>query len=259
MWSLTQRIIVRCGLLRERNEAKVNEEFSINRILDLLLPKWHIILISTVFLGITAFLVSSFLLQPVYSASGTLYITGDVSAVSGSAKQNTSLSDLMLSQELAKTYGQILSSNTFFKDVASQSDTGYTYDQIQNLTSISNVEETGILRVSVTHPVPQMACDLANTILQLAPAEIERIVVGGNATIIDPAEMPKAPASPNIPKNSIVGAMAGLVLSVLVIFIVDLFDNSIKSAEDIEKNFELPVLGIIPEVELQKPKAGKNT
>ncbi|MBE5039514.1 YveK family protein [Ructibacterium gallinarum] len=230
----------------------MNEEFSINSILSILLPKWPVIFLSTVALGMAALLISLFLIQPVYVAGGTLYITGDVTAVSGAVKQNTNLSDLMLSQELAKTYGQILSSNTFFKTVAQESNTNYTYEQIQRLTSISNVEETGLLAISVSHTKPQVACDLANTILRLAPSEIERIVVGGSAVIIDPAELPEAPASPNIPKNTVIGAFAGLILSVLIIFLRDMFDHSIKTADDIENSFSLPILGMIPAMESRK-------
>ena len=69
-------------------------------------------------------------LTPIYQASGTLYVTGDVKNSTEYVQKDTSLSDLMLSQELAKTYGQILSSNTFFKAVAEKNGRGYDYDYI---------------------------------------------------------------------------------------------------------------------------------
>lgn len=152
-------------------------------------------------MAIGAYFYTSYMMDPIYVASGTLYITGDVNAISGSIKQDTNLSDLMVSQELAKTYGQILSSNTFFKDVAEKSDSGYSYAAIQGMSTITNVEGTGMLKISVSHTNPQMAANLANTILNLAPDEIARVVVAGSATIIDPAEVPKAPASPSVPRG----------------------------------------------------------
>lgn len=223
----------------------MNEEFNISKIIEILLPKWHIILISTVIVGVLSFFYSAFLMTPVYEAGGTLYISGDM-------KQETkeaNLSDLMLSQELAKTYGQILSSNTFFKEVAEQSNTGYTYDQIQAMTSITNIEETGILYITVKNPMPELAYRLTNTILKLAPAELERVVVRGTATVIDPAELPTAPSSPNIPKNTIIGAFLGFVLAVALVFLADMFDNTVKTAEELETSFEIPVLGMIPSIE----------
>lgn len=223
----------------------MNEEFNIKQIFSLLLPKWPLILITTIVFGVVALFFSEFLITPVYRAGGTLYISGDTDEVI----QDANLSDLMLSQELAKTYGQILSSNTFFKSVAEKSKLGYTYDQIQRMSTITNIEETGILYVTVNNANPSVAYKLTNTILELAPAELERVVVRGTATIIDPAEMPTSPASPNIPKNTVVGAFLGFVLAVLFVFLADLFDNTIKTAEELEKNFGLPVLGMVPSIE----------
>ena len=227
----------------------MNEEFSISNLANILLPKWPVILICTIIMAILSFGYSKVLIEPTYVASGTLYITGDIDSVSGSLKQTTNLSDLMLSQELAKTYGQILSSNTFFKDVAKTSNMNFSYGYIQSLTTITNIEETGILRVSVRHEEPEVAYELTNTILNLAPSEIERIVVGGNATVIDSAELPKAPASPNVARNTVVGAFLGFVLAVLGVFLVDLFDNTIKSPEDLTIDDEVPILGMIPTIE----------
>ncbi len=235
----------------------MSEEFSINQIIELLLPKWLFIAISTLLIGVLAFLYSSYMIEPTYVASGTLYITGNVN-ISAENKQNTNLSDLMLSQELAKTYGEILSSNTFFKDVAKQSRTGYTYEQLQHMTSITNVEDTGLLLISVNHGEPGTAYRIANTILELAPEEIARVVVSGSATIIDPAEMPKSPASPSIPRNTVVGAMIGFVLSVGVVLLQYFFDKTIKSAEEIKEVFGLSVLGTIPSIEPKREREGES-
>lgn len=229
--------------------AELNEELSISKVVALMLPKWPLLLISTLIVAIGAYFYTSYMVDPIYVASGTLYITGDVNAISGSIKQDTNLSDLMVSQELAKTYGQILSSNTFFKDVADKSDSGYSYAAIQGMSTITNVEGTGMLKISVSHTNPQMAANLANTILNLAPDEIARVVVAGSATIIDPAEVPKAPASPSVPRNTALGAIIGFVAAAGYVFLRFLLDQTIKSAEEIETIFHLPVLGLIPTIE----------
>ncbi|MBR5152415.1 MAG: hypothetical protein IKW60_02685 [Clostridia bacterium] len=226
----------------------MNEEFSFSRILAILLPKWPLILIVTLLTGIASFLYSMFLITPVYQAGGTLYISGDTDQII----RDVNLSDLMLSQELAKTYGQILSSNTFFKDVAQKSGTGYDYDQIQKMTTITNVEETGILYVSVINTDPVVAYKLTNCILENAPAELERIVVRGTATVIDPAELPEKPASPSIPKNTLLGLFLGGFLAVAALLLRDLLDSTFKTAEQVEKDFGIPILGTIPTIEVSQ-------
>lgn len=228
----------------------MSEEFSINRIITLLLPKWPIILISSIIFGIGAFLISTFLIQPTYVASGTLYVTGEVMTfVATPEQEDTTLSDVVLSQELAKTYGHILSSNTFFKGVAENSRTGYNFRQLQAMTSISNVEETGILTVNVSNPNPKVAADVVNAILELAPEEIARVVVAGSAVTIDKAEIPAAPSSPDIPKNTLIGILLGFVCAVGIIFLIDLLDDTMKRTEEVERVFGFPVLGMIPYVD----------
>ena len=234
--------------LTERTDI-MKEEFRIGDIIDLLLPKWPLILISGLILAIIAYLYSSFFITPIYQASGTLYVTGDVKNSTEYVQKDTSLSDLMLSQELAKTYGQILSSNTFFKAVAEKNGRGYDYDYIQRITTITNVEETGILYVAVKHPNPQIAYEITNTILELAPDELARVVVSGSANIIDAADLPEQPISPNIPKNTLIGGFLGVFIAAAIIFLRDLFDNTLKTPDEIENSFGVPVLGLVPHIE----------
>lgn len=234
----------------------MNEELNLKQIIEILLPKWVFILIATLTLGIIFYGYSNFLIEPVYVAQGTLYISGAADATKGD--KNADLSDLMISQELARTYGQILSSNTFFKTVAEESGANYSFRQLQRITTIANVENTGLLQVSVSSTHPILAGKIANTILRCAPEEIERVVVGGSATVIDPAEIPKSPSSPNVMIYTVVGALIGFVLSILIVFLQNMFDKSIKSAEELKEIFGLPVLGTVPVIDPHRDDLVRN-
>lgn len=59
--------------------------------------------------------------------------------------------------------------------------------------------------------------------------------------------LPGAPSSPNYRLNLIVGAVIGLLAGVVVAFISNYFDTSIKTLEDAERSLGLPVLGVIPQ------------
>lgn len=56
-----------------------------------------------------------------------------------------------------------------------------------------------------------------------------------------------APSSPNYKLNLIVGAVAGAIFGVVVAFIYNYFDTSVKTLEDAERSLGLPVLGVIPQ------------
>ena len=59
--------------------------------------------------------------------------------------------------------------------------------------------------------------------------------------------LPGAPSSPNYRLNLIIGAVVGLLAGIVVAFISNYFDTSIKTLEDAERSMGLPVLGVIPQ------------
>lgn len=64
--------------------------------------------------------------------------------------------------------------------------------------------------------------------------------------IIDKAKAPKQPVSPDIPFNILMGGIIGLLLGLGLAFILDHFDHTLKSVEDVERYLKMPVLGSIP-------------
>ncbi len=56
-----------------------------------------------------------------------------------------------------------------------------------------------------------------------------------------------APSKPNYRLNLIVGAVFGMMAGVVVAFLSNYFDTSIKTLEDAERALGLPVLGVIPQ------------
>jgi len=62
-----------------------------------------------------------------------------------------------------------------------------------------------------------------------------------------------SPISPNARLNSMVGAVLGFFLAVVVVFLLENLDVSISTIEDIENFIKLPVLGIIPNILSEKP------
>lgn len=67
-----------------------------------------------------------------------------------------------------------------------------------------------------------------------------------NVSIIDLAERPSLPISPSLRKNIMFALGISLLLTALLIAILEAFDDTFKSAEDIEERLRLPVLGVVP-------------
>lgn len=70
------------------------------------------------------------------------------------------------------------------------------------------------------------------------------------AFIVTPAVEPGSPIKPNRPMNMLIGAFLGVFLGFVFALLFENLDTSIGTIEDVEKYMDLPVLGIIPHVEL---------
>lgn len=75
---------------------------------------------------------------------------------------------------------------------------------------------------------------------------MERSMPMNPAIIWDPAEVSSIAARPRILLNMILGVFLGLVLGFGVAFFIEYLDTSVKTMEDIEKYFGLPVLAVVP-------------
>ena len=64
--------------------------------------------------------------------------------------------------------------------------------------------------------------------------------------VVDYANLPESPKSPNSIKNMIIGGLLGFVLAIGIIVIIYILDDTIKTPDDVEKYLGLSVLGSIP-------------
>ncbi len=74
-----------------------------------------------------------------------------------------------------------------------------------------------------------------------------------NVWVMEKAEVPQSPTKPNILMNILLGLIVGLAGGVGSAFFIEYLDNTIKSPDEIETRFNVPVLGMI---ELLKPEKG---
>ncbi|MCA1656220.1 MAG: hypothetical protein LC713_00620, partial [Actinobacteria bacterium] len=83
---------------------------------------------------------------------------------------------------------------------------------------------------------------------QLDRLQVFQAAKTGAAEVVVPASVPTNPISPNPGRAGVLAAIGGLVLAVGVALVLERFDDSVRSKDDLERTLDVPVLGTIPVV-----------
>lgn len=204
---------------------------------------WQIVLIALVCGGIM-FSIAKFVIQPTYKSGFTAYINNRQSA---EQTQQLTNSDISAQVQLASTYCYILTSNTVLTAAADSINLDYPYSKLASMVKASVKSGTSVIEVSVVSESKDLSYMLAKAISEVAPAQITDKVEGSSMKIVDEPVYPTTRHSPSISKYTIIGALAGALLMLIVILIRYFTDDTISSEADLESRFSLPIVGIIPD------------
>lgn len=222
---------------------KQEEEMTID-LLELffaMVKHWWIILISVAVLGLILGGYCHFLVSDSYQADASLYITANT----GTDSSNVSYSNLQTSAALTNDYENIIKSRYVLMQVIENLGLSVDYDQLYDMVTVTNPEETHIIQISVTCEIPDDAIIIANEVMNVSADEIYKIIGGSEPTVVSEA-MYAEDVKPSTLKYAAIGALLGLVLSCGVIAVRVILDTTIKTEEDIANYLELPVLASIP-------------
>lgn len=81
---------------------------------------------------------------------------------------------------------------------------------------------------------------------KLKEAGVSAGLRSSNVRMMDPARVPLAPSRPNIPLNTALGLLLGLAGGIVVVFVQEALDNTIRTPESVESVVALPSLAVVP-------------
>lgn len=219
-------------------------EIDLKDLLLELISYWKWILISMVFVGIIAFSISKFLLVPKYQSTSKLFVLTKSTSI-------TTLADIQTGESLTNDYMVTVKGRPVLDQVIDNLGIDETYNSLKNKVTLNNPSNSRILEITVQDEDPQRAKMIADEIAQVGSAFIAEKMDQDPPTIIQNGYADGLPVSPQPLKNTAIGALAGGVLACAIIVISYLFNDTIASAEDIERKLGLNVLGTLPLEEVE--------
>ena len=220
----------------------MEETMDLREILQIILKRLWIIILVTLVCIVSSGIISYFVLDNIFEASTTLM----VSKTRDEESSNLQYNDILLNQKLVKTYSEIVKSNRVLEKVIEQLGLNMSTGDLRSKVQVNSVSDTEIIRISVEGQDANFATELANSIAVVFMGEIGGIMKMDNVQFIDPAQTPINPIKPRPMLNMAIAGVLGMMVSVFAIFLLEYFDNTIKTIEDVEQKTGLPVLGSIP-------------
>ena len=226
-----------------------NEYIEID-LLRLLRAVWRhmaLVVLAAILCGGAAFAAARYLVPVKYQASTLLYVNNSAISVGSTS---ISLSDLSASQSLVQTYIVILNTRLTLNEVVEKAGVDYSFTKMKKMVEAEALNGTEIFEVTVTSRDAEEAARIANTIARILPDKIAQIVDGSSVRTVDWAVVPEKPYSPSSPKYAVIGALAGLLLSVGAVVLRELMDDQIHSEEDLLQTYSLPLLAMETDLRL---------
>lgn len=215
------------------------EELSLKEVFSYFKSKLLWILIAIISIVIIGNVVTILTRTPMYKSNTTIVLVNE-------KKNNYSQSDLQLNKNLVGTYSEIIKSRKVMTKVIDNLKLDYSIGQLSSNVSVSSVEDTQIIKISVSDKNAKRATKITDEIAKTFASEIKGIYHLENVSIVDKAITSKEPYNINYVKDNIIYLVIGVALSFGVVFVMYYFDTSIKSSEVVEEKLGLTVLGIVP-------------
>ncbi len=198
------------------------------------------ICIATLVFTIGAWLYTKYAITPMYRTSISFCI------FSGERQGTVTNNELTTDTKLSGTYKILLKSQPVMEAVSQKLGGKYSAESLSGMVTPIAAEDTQIIYVYVSSADPQFACDVANAIADVAPAEVHKLARAGEMTVVNRPRVPTTPYSPDVTSNVSGGFILGLLLSSAVVIAIAMLDTTIWHEEDLERAFNIPVLGTVP-------------
>lgn len=217
---------------------------SISEIFEALKKRWILIVSITLVATLISGILSFFVIKPTYETSTKVFIGKEESNLEG-----YNSNDIQMYQKLLQTYAETIKTNEVVQAAINNTGADLTVSAVKGALTVTPVSDTQILQIKYQNNDPELAKEILENITNEFVVLAKELVPNGNVRVIEAVQLPENPVAPNKKMNVAIAFLLGLMVSVGLVFLIEYLDNTFKSKEELERELDIPVVGIIPEVE----------
>ena len=195
--------------------------------------------------ALLAGLITYFAITPKYTATAKMYM------VSASSQSVVDLTDLNIGQSISGDYVELLKTRPVIEGVIQDLNLPYSYSQLVGMLDLSVIDTTRVISIKATSTDPREAMNIANALAEQGVSALPKLMETPEPHIAEYAIVPVNKSSPSLTKNTAIGALLALLIMLAIFTIQFVLDDTFKTAEDIEKEFGVMPLSVIPEGKIE--------
>ena len=214
---------------------------SISEIFEALKKRWILIVSITLVATLISGILSFFVIKPTYEASTKVFVGKEESSLEG---YNTN--DIQMYQKLLQTYAETIKTNEVIQAAINNTNADLSVKDVKDSLTVTPIADTQILQIKYKNNDPEVAKSILENITNEFVILAKELVPNGNVRVIEAVQLPENPVAPNKKMNIAIAFLLGLMVSVGLVFLLEYLDNTFKTKENLERELNIPVLGLIP-------------
>ena len=214
-------------------------EFDLVELLLFIKKKLLIVLLVVALFAGAGFAYTKLMTTPTYTADARLYL---MPATSDSVDINT----MQIVTALRKDVAVLITGRDIGQAVVDELQLNMDPSYVAGRILVTSEESTRVLDVSLEDTDPQRAAAILNAACDAVKEKMDARMGTKVVDIVYYAEVPAYPSSPGASRSAILFGIVGLVIVLLVLIVVFLMDDTIRTEEDVERHLGMSTLASIP-------------
>lgn len=206
----------------------------------------RLILISTLSVTLVSAIITFFFIPPEYEASTKVYIGKERFKNVSTTYTNE---EINMYQRLIKTYSELVKTKDLVRKSISNVGQDISVNEVLSKLQAISIADTQILQIKYVSDSREEAYDMVYGITEEFMKLSKKLYPKGNVHIIQQPIVPEIPVGPNKKMNIAIGALLGMMIGLGVTFLREFINNTYSNKEEVERDLEIPCIGVIPNIE----------
>ena len=224
------------------------KEWNAKKIFVLLWQNKKFIIILSILCMIGGYIQNCFFTKPEYMATSSIILSVTQSTIDemGESNERTiSAGDISLSEQLMNTYVQIIKSDSVLEKVINNLQLNMSVKQLKKAINIVPESKSTVMKIYVTSTDSDQALRIMDELEIVFFDRIEELYNIKSSKVLDTPNVEQAPSNINPIKHAFFGFLIGFIAAASIVLIREVFNDNIKTENEIEKNLKIQVLAAI--------------